>query len=66
MEATQDRMKADLALVTEAAQDLGFDRICPESLMAIGDSLEDASPALAQAYRRVMAGFRALLAPVGA
>jgi hypothetical protein len=66
MEATQNRMKADLALVEEAARDLGFTHICPESLMAIGDSLEDALPEVRGAYRRVMAGFRALLLPAGA
>lgn len=62
----QTQTQQDLNTVLEAAQDLGFDRICPESLMAIGDNLDDALPAVRGAYRRVMAGFRALLAPVEA
>jgi len=61
-----NQTQQDLATVLAAAQDLGFDRICPESLMAIGDDLDSASPAVRGAYRRVMAGFRALLLPVGA
>jgi hypothetical protein len=56
-------IKTDLEKVTEAIQQLGYSRINPESLMALGDEIGDHPAAVRAAYRNVMAGFRALLAP---
>jgi hypothetical protein len=55
-----------LELVQERVEMIGFDRISPESLMALGDQLDDESENVCRAYRKVMAGFRAMLAPVEA
>lgn len=61
--------QAPLQTVTEAVQMLGYERINPESLTALREALDngDFGPnggVVARAYRTVMAGFRALLAPV--
>lgn len=55
-----------LELVTDRVQAIGFTHISPESLMALGEQLDDESENVCRAYRKVMAGFRALLAPVEA
>jgi hypothetical protein len=55
-----------LELVQERVEAIGFPRISPESLMALGEQLDDESENVCRAYRKVMAGFRTLLAPVEA
>lgn len=66
-QATQSNgLTEALELVQERVEMIGFDRISPESLMALGDQLDDESERVCRAYRKVMAGFRALLAPVEA
>ena len=58
-----------LAIVEKTILELGYERINPESLMALGDVLRDEDtgwafrPEVHRAYRVTMAGFRALLAP---
>jgi lysine/ornithine N-monooxygenase len=58
-----------LAIVEEAIIEIGYERINPESLQALGDVLHDEDtgwafrPEVHRAYRVTMAGFRALLAP---
>lgn len=55
-----------LELVTDRVQALGFTHISPESLMALGEQLDDEFDDVRRAYRKVMAGFRTMLAPVEA
>lgn len=55
-----------LRVITDRVQELGFTHISPEALGALGDRLFDESEEVCRAYRQVMGGFRALLAPVEA
>lgn len=57
-----------LNTVTEAVNLLGYERINPESLMALGDAIgrDEVSFEVCRAYRIVMSGFRALFAPAKA
>jgi hypothetical protein len=57
-----------LETVTLAVNLLGFEHISPESLMALQDAIDrdEIGPDMCRAYRIVMAGFRALFAPVEA
>lgn len=54
-----------LAKVTEAVNLLGYERINPESLMALGDAIdrEEFGSDVCRSFRVVMNGFRALFAP---
>lgn len=75
-QATQTNpIGAYLSTVEAAVKYLGFTHISPEALMALGDELANHRgdtccgnwyADLAYAYRKVMAGFSALLAPVEA
>lgn len=57
-----------LTTVTEAVNLLGFERINPESLTALGEAIDrdEVSFEARRAYRIVMSGFRALFAPAEA
>lgn len=57
-----------LNTVTEAVNLLGYDRISPESLMALGDAIDrdEVGFEVRRSFRVVMGGFRALLAPAEA
>jgi len=59
-------ISTDLETVAAAVQNLGFSHISPESLEALGDNLDGQMDSVRRAYRNVMGGFRALLAPVEA
>lgn len=61
-----ETISTDLEVVTAAVQSLGFSRISPESLEALGDNMDGQLDSVRRAYRNVMSGFRALLAPVEA
>lgn len=61
-------MSKALEIVENAVADLGYPRVNPESLTALGDEMdrdEWLAERVGRAYRTVMSGFRALLAPVG-
>jgi hypothetical protein len=61
-----ETISTDLEVVTAAVQSLGFSHISPESLEALGDNMDGQLDSVRRAYRNVMGGFRALLAPVEA
>ena len=52
-----------LSVITDRVQELGYTHISPEALGDLGDRLFDESEEVCRAYRQVMGGFRALLAP---
>jgi hypothetical protein len=72
VKANETAMARALKRVEELVNGIGYEGINPESLMALGDSLERDEECVEfgmndhGAYRMVMRGFHALLAPVEA